>query len=424
MGSYVFFRSERSPALVFMIVMICSAAVGNAIIPLLAAALDLNMAHLYAKISSVAFGIMLITLLFLILVFPYNYALIGSPKRKKIFFASYIVSVIIASALIFYFATAEAYSAAEFWMSEATLTLFYIVMLVVFIPAILMDFVIYRTAESCRGTVKYFGGAILFFVGACAVGVWLGGGPANWIYTDLGLLAGLGLIAYLFLTNKVRMVTPVQEVLSVGSKSMYKLLSGRVYVVEEEKPRFAFELFGEILKRRCFDCMNDESFSCESLDCRLCSLPCPCRECGQHKSRTQGLVITRKHPVEVRIDYMIQTTPIIWLTSLPGKDNIDPSKLSLLTDMIVHFIEKSQNGVVIVDGVEYLVTANDFGRVIRAIDRWSEVVMANYSRLIISVNPKAFDSKELALIERNREVIRLTDKGSVEKILVGPEIEM
>lgn len=422
LGSYVFLRSERSPAMIFMVLMMYSAAIGNAVIPLLVAAESIDMANLYAKISSIAFSMMLITLLFFVLVFPYNYALIASAKRKRFFFLSYAISVTITSVLVFAIASAVAFSPDEFWISEETLLIFLIVIPIVFIPSLLMDVIIYRTTEYSRGTAKYFSGAILCFVASFVMSVLMGSGPSNWFYINIGLLTGLGLIAYLFLTNKVRMVKPVQEALSVCSKSIYKLLSGRIYVVEEEKPRFAFELFGEILKRRCFDCMNDESFSCESLDCRLCSLPCPCRECKQHKSRTQGLVITRKHPMEVRIDYMIQTTPIIWLTSIPGKDNIDPSKLSLLTDMIVNFIEKSQNGVVIVDGLEYLVTANDFSRVIRAIDRWSEVVMANNSRLVISANPKAFDQKELALLERNREVVKLTDKGSIEKILVAREI--
>jgi hypothetical protein len=418
-GIYLLLKSEHSLTLLFTILLICTSAIGNALMPLLATAADIGSAQLYAKYSSIAFALMLLTLLFLVLVFPYNYALIASPRRKNLFLASYAISAIILS--IFVFSIASATQLGErYWMSDDISMFFYFFMMAVFALSLLLGFIIYRTTEYCRGAAIYFSCAILILLGAYVVSVILGGGPDRWIYVNFGILAGVGLIAYLFATNKVQIVKPVQEILSVGAKSMYKLLSGRVYVVEEEKPRFAFELFSEILKRRCFDCMNDESFACESLDCRLCSLPCPCRECKQHKSRTQGLVITRKHPVEVRIDYMIQTTPIIWLTSLPGKDNIDPSKLSLLTDIIINFIEKSQNGVVIVDGIEYLVTVNDFGRVIRSIDRWSEVVMANYSRLIISVNPKAFDRKELALLERNREVVKLTDRASVEKILAGP----
>jgi len=67
--------------------------------------------------------------------------------------------------------------------------------------------------------------------------------------------------------------------------------------------------------------------------------------------------------------------------------------------------------------MEYLMTANDFPKVLRAVDRWSEAVMANSARLVISLDPRAFDQKELALIERNREVVNPDDKASVERIL-------
>ena len=130
-------------------------------------------------------------------------------------------------------------------------------------------------------------------------------------------------------------------------------------------------------------------------------------------------MVARKHPIEIRRDYFIQTTPIVWLTSIPGKDNMDPAKLSLLTDVIVNFVEKSKNGIVLVEGIEYLVTANDFSRVLKAIDRWSEIVMSHESRLIISLDPKAFTDRELALIERNREFVRPDKVATVEKILAS-----
>jgi len=176
--------------------------------------------------------------------------------------------------------------------------------------------------------------------------------------------------------------------------------------VEEPKPTFSMELFSDSLKGRCYDCADDESFTCESLDCGNCNLPCPCKRCEKYKTRTQGMIITRQFPIDVRKKYFLQTTPIIWLSTVSGKDIMDPAKLSLLTDFLIGSMEKTQNGVVLVDGIEYLITSNDFQRVLRAIDRWSETAMASSSRLLISVDPKAFDEKELALLERNREVVR------------------
>jgi len=199
--------------------------------------------------------------------------------------------------------------------------------------------------------------------------------------------------------------SPAPEKLVSSSKAKYKLLHKRVYLVEEPKTDFSFRLFTDTLKGRCHDCEDDESFACESLDCGKCGLPCPCKSCTKYRSRAQGLVVTRRYPTEVRSSFYLQTTPMIWISTVAGKDNLDPAKLSLLTDSLIGFVERSQNGVVLVDGIEYLVTTNDFQKVLRTIDRWTDAIMTSSTRLVISVDPRSFDRKELALLERNREVV-------------------
>ena len=258
------------------------------------------------------------------------------------------------------------------------------------------------------------------------VGLWifaLGGVPyileasgnAEWMIGDLSVTAlsivvGIAVSGLVFsvavASGRMVMMTPTAEVAVSSSKASYDLLHRRIYLVEEEKPELSFDIFVDILKGRCFDCENDQSFPCESLDCGHCMLPCPCRDCTKYSSRAQGLIVTRQYPDDIRSQFYLQTTPIIWLSSVAGKDNLDPAKLSLLTDMLANFMEKSENGVILVDGIEYLMTSNEFSRVLRAIDRWSEIAMTSSTRLIISVDPRAFDSRELALLEKNTEIIR------------------
>ncbi len=213
-------------------------------------------------------------------------------------------------------------------------------------------------------------------------------------------------------------VEPVTERLASAAKAKYNLLLRRVYLVEEAKPDFSLKLFADILKGRCYDCEDDQSFPCESLDCGACALPCPCKKCKKYPSRIQGLIVTRLYPKEVRKRLYLQTTPVLWLSTVPGRDNMDPAKLSLLTDFLVVSMEKSQNVVVLVDGIEYLITSNDFVRVLRSIDRWAETAMTSSARLIITLDPNAFDERELAMLERNKEVVR---PGAKEAWRVIPE---
>ncbi|HEX9908852.1 MAG TPA: DUF835 domain-containing protein [Thermoplasmata archaeon] len=214
------------------------------------------------------------------------------------------------------------------------------------------------------------------------------------------------LFAISIASGQMNMVLPAAEKMASSAKAKFNLLHRRVYLVEERKPEFSFRMFSDILKGRCFDCEDDESFTCESLECGSCKLPCPCRDCTKYKSRTQGLIITRQYPNEIRSKFFLQTTPILWVSTVSGKDSIDPAKLNLMTDYIVKFIEESENGVVLVDGIEYLMTANDFTRLLKSVDRWTETAVTTTSRLIISLDPQAFEGKELALLERNREVVR------------------
>jgi len=229
-----------------------------------------------------------------------------------------------------------------------------------------------------------------------------------------GLLFGVAIAG----GQMVMASTPVSEILVSSSKARFNLLHRHVYLVEEPKPDYSFAMFSDILKGRCFDCANDESFPCESLACSSCGLPCPCKQCKKYGSRPQGIVVTRQFPKDVRSKYFIQTTPILWLSTVAGKDNMDPSKLSLLTDYLVNFMEKSQNAVILVDGIEYLATSSDFSRTLRAIDRWTETAMASNTRLILSIDKKSFDAKELAILERNREVVK---PDAAEKWMIIPE---
>ncbi len=207
-------------------------------------------------------------------------------------------------------------------------------------------------------------------------------------------------------SGRMVMATPAAERMVSSSKSHYNLLRRNVYLVNEPKADFAFKMFTDIVKGRCYDCVSDESFACESINCDTCKLPCPCHGCAKYKSRAQGFVVTRRYPNEIRKTYYVQTTPILWLTTVAGPENMDPAKLNMLTDYIVSFMEKSQNGVVLIDGLEYLVTSNDFQRVLKAVDRWTEVAMTSNVRLIISIDGRAFDPKELALLEASRNVVR------------------
>lgn len=418
-GGFLMLRTPHSMALYLAISMFLMFGFALAFIPLITLVNSIESANLFCKMSISMFGLALLSLLFLVLVFPYDFAIIASPLRKRLFLGSFLI--IAATVVLLGMIVGQAkLTEGTYWLNENS-RLYMITAAALFFPiASIADLLAYRTTDPAKGASRMIAATMILILVFFVIYEASGSSPSHWLLMDFGIIAPLAIVGYLLMTEKVTLVQPKLEAMTIGARSAFRLLEGKVYVVEEERPNFSFALFSEILRSRCPDCVNDESFSCESLDCNTCALPCPCKECDLYESRTQGLVITRRHPSEIRLDYLIQTTPVVWLSSIPGKDNLDPAKLSLLTDMIVNFLEKSSNGVVLVEGIEYLVTSNDFQRVLRAIERWSESVMANSARLVMSLNPKAFDLREIAFIERNREVVNPEIKSSVERILARP----
>ncbi|MCJ7490238.1 MAG: DUF835 domain-containing protein, partial [Thermoplasmata archaeon] len=166
-----------------------------------------------------------------------------------------------------------------------------------------------------------------------------------------------------------------------------------VYLFEDETSKSATKLFAELVTlplRPDVAIPEKESATSDTLAFLI----------------PKGLMITRVFPERIREEYHLQVTPIIWLTESTGDRRIPPTSIALLTDALIRFMEGNPNSIVLVDGVEYLLTFNDFNRVLRSLDSLNETTWITKSRLIITVNPEAFDSKQVAMLERDRIVIK------------------
>ncbi|MEI6797214.1 MAG: DUF835 domain-containing protein, partial [Methanomassiliicoccales archaeon] len=154
------------------------------------------------------------------------------------------------------------------------------------------------------------------------------------------------------------------------SEKKYHLKPGFAYLIKEAKPQRSYEIFVD-----------------------------------QATHSIQGLCVTRQHPSVIRKNWSLEKTPIIWLSNQIGKAYINPSNIGILSDTIIRFVEKSGESVVMIDGVEFLILNNDFEKVIKMINHISEAVMEHRSMLLVTVDPRTLSTRELALLERNMEII-------------------
>jgi len=125
------------------------------------------------------------------------------------------------------------------------------------------------------------------------------------------------------------------------------------------------------------------------------------------KSGFEGLCITRMNPSHIRAEYTIERTPLVWLTKnqMPDVPTIDPIEIFKLHPTISNFISKAENGVIFIDGLEYLILENDFKSVIKLMEQTNDTIMASSSRLIVQIDPEALDRKEYHLLKRWMKIV-------------------
>ena len=117
----------------------------------------------------------------------------------------------------------------------------------------------------------------------------------------------------------------------------------------------------------------------------------------------RGLVITRSHPNRVQQVHGVDC-PIMWIAkaSRPtgGVISLEPTRLMKIHGTISDFIKANAGSAVLLDGLEYLVTENGFGAVMKAIQLTNEEVAMSGSFLIVPIDPRTLETTQLGLLER------------------------
>jgi hypothetical protein len=119
------------------------------------------------------------------------------------------------------------------------------------------------------------------------------------------------------------------------------------------------------------------------------------------KNGMTGLFITRSNPKHVSKRFDLGSSKICWLTGVKaGEELLSISGLQELSILVSNAIDENNKSVVLLDGVEYLISNNDFPIVLRLIQQMRDKVSTSDSKMILPVNPNALDSKQLTLLQR------------------------
>jgi hypothetical protein len=173
-------------------------------------------------------------------------------------------------------------------------------------------------------------------------------------------------------------VTPVAEKEGEKTILMEIVKVGHSYLIQEEKPEKATDVFVNLVTHG-----------------------------------TQGLYITRRYPKEVREAYNLKVTPIIWLSHEKTEEgHINPTDIVELSHTIKEFIKKTADGVVLIDGLEYLITQNDYKDILKFIQSLSDSIAMSSSRLIIPIDPSSLNEQQFHLLKRDMKVLEPRARGT------------
>jgi hypothetical protein len=153
-----------------------------------------------------------------------------------------------------------------------------------------------------------------------------------------------------------------------------KVEPGHCYLIEEEKPMYSNVLLSRMMEEDAF----------------------------------RGLVITRMNPKRIRDDFT-DVPEILWLTD---KDSATEKTIPPSLEMIIHtiqgFMQGEEPGMVVLDGIQYLISNTNFDAVLRFLRSLIDEISESSCILALSLSPETLLEQEVSILEREMEVLNLT----------------
>jgi PAS domain S-box-containing protein len=184
---------------------------------------------------------------------------------------------------------------------------------------------------------------------------------------DSGDVPGGYIIALKDLSEIVGLkIVPLTE-RAVGGARKYQFEKGSLYLMDKSKGSDCMEIFAD-----------------------------------QVKHNIQGLCVTRQNPKKLREKYGLEKTPIVWLngSDLPtGEHCIKPDNLTGLGATIYKFLSEANDGIVLLDGAEYLVARNSFDSVLKFLHLLNDRVMVSNSGVLLCLDPLSLETRQFHLLK-------------------------
>ncbi len=122
-----------------------------------------------------------------------------------------------------------------------------------------------------------------------------------------------------------------------------------------------------------------------------------------------GVCVTREYPDKVRKKYDLEKyfsekrsseeISMIWLSTVSSEEAVKPKELEKLSLKLESFIS-SEKGVILLNGLEFLVSNNPFNTILHFIQSLKDQVAVGGAILMITVSPDSFSKSQMDQLER------------------------
>lgn len=148
---------------------------------------------------------------------------------------------------------------------------------------------------------------------------------------------------------------------------------GYSYLIETDNPNSAFNLFQDYLRHG-----------------------------------TSGMCISREYPEKIKKAYDLESATMFWLSydrDIPYAR--EPTNIPLIYSEVKNFLDDDQEAVVLISGLEYMISQSNFIKILKFVQLLNENVAVRDSLLILPLSPEALEDKEVKMLERELRVLQL-----------------
>jgi predicted hydrocarbon binding protein len=122
----------------------------------------------------------------------------------------------------------------------------------------------------------------------------------------------------------------------------------------------------------------------------------------------KGMIVAREYPEKVQKKWGLSEVPYLWLSyEIQNKYGREPTNVPLIYSEIKNFLGTSAQPIVLISGLEYLISQNNFPKILKFIQLINDNIAMNEGMLLLPVSTETLNQKDVRLLERELTLLEL-----------------